>query len=116
MVFDKLTNFLILPLYYFIHHNIIFGFIQKYFIKTFRFKKFKFFLNIEDIPLSNYSSFLFNTYEYRGTSEGDGFKRAFVHNPKLQTFNLSFSYFLSSKHKQKQRNKKKRTYGSGILD
>jgi hypothetical protein len=64
MVFDKLTNFLILPLYYFIHHNIIFGFIQKYFIKTFRFKKFKFFLNIEDIPLSNYSSFLFNTYEY----------------------------------------------------
>ena len=64
MVFDKLSNFLILPLYYFIHHNIFFGFIHKYFIKTFRFKKFKFFLNIENIPLSNYSSFLFNTYEY----------------------------------------------------
>ncbi|MBK57191.1 MAG: hypothetical protein CMC84_07910 [Flavobacteriaceae bacterium] len=64
MVFDKLTKILILPLYYLIHHNIIFGLIQKYFLKVFKYKKFKFFLNIKDIPISNYSSFLFNTYEY----------------------------------------------------
>ena len=64
MPFDNLTKLISLPLYYLIHHNIIFGFIQKYLLKKFYFKKFKFFLNIEDIPLANYSSFLFNTYEY----------------------------------------------------
>ena len=70
----------------------------------------------ENATLSFSANDIFNTYEYRGTLEGDGFKRTLVHNPKSQTFNLSFSYFLSSKNKQKQRNKKKRTYDSGILD
>lgn len=64
MPYDSITKLLSLPVYYLIHHNIIFGFIQKYILKKFKFRNLKFFLNINNIPLANYSSFLFNTYEY----------------------------------------------------
>tara|TARA_Y100000389_G_C17320848_1_gene442954 strand:+ start:70 stop:816 length:747 start_codon:yes stop_codon:yes gene_type:complete len=64
VVFSKFTKIIIFPLYYLIHHNIFFGFIQKYLLKHFKYKKLKLQLNINDIPLSHYSGFLFNTYEY----------------------------------------------------
>ena len=64
MVFNKLTNFLIFPIYHLIHRNIIFGYLHKKFIKYFYYKNYKFFLNSNQIPLKNYSSYLFKTYEY----------------------------------------------------
>ena len=64
MVFNRLTKVLILPLYYLLHHNFIIGIIQKFLIKNFYYKDFTFFLNIKNIPLPNYSSFFFRTYEY----------------------------------------------------
>ena len=64
MVFNRLTKVLILPLYYLLHHNFIVGLIQKFLIKNFYYKDFTFFLNIKNIPLPNYSSFFFKTYEY----------------------------------------------------
>jgi len=64
MVFDNVTKFILLPIYFIIHHNYIFGFLHKYFIKKFYYKNLKFELNIKSIPLQNYSSFLFKTYEY----------------------------------------------------
>ncbi len=63
-VHNKLTKFLIFPVYYLIHKNFIFGLIQKYIIKTFNYKNFKFDLKVENIPTSIQSSFLFKTYEY----------------------------------------------------
>ena len=63
-VFGKATSFILFPVYYIIHHNIIFGYFHKKFIKKFYYKKFKFNLNNLNIPLPNYSSFLFKTYEY----------------------------------------------------
>ena len=63
-VHNKLTKLLIFPAYYLLHKNFIFGLFQKYIIKNFYYKKFKFFLKVKNIPTSVYSSFLFNTYEY----------------------------------------------------
>ena len=64
MVFNKITNLVIFPIYYLIHRNIIFGYFHKKFIKHFYYKKYKFFLETKQIPLKNFSSFLFKTYEY----------------------------------------------------
>ncbi len=64
MVFNTITKIILLPIYYIIHHNYIFGFIHKFFIKKFYYKNYIFDLNIEDIPIQNYASFLFRTYEY----------------------------------------------------
>ncbi len=64
MVFDKLTNIILFPVYHLIHRNIIFGYIHKKFVKHFYYKKYKFFLKTKKIPLKNYSSYLFKTYEY----------------------------------------------------
>ena len=64
MVFSKITSLILFPIYYLIHRNIFFGYIYKTFVKNFYYKKFKFYLNDKFIPLKNYSSFLFNTYEY----------------------------------------------------
>lgn len=64
MVFNTLTKIFLSPIYYIIHHNYIFGFIHKSFIKKFYYKNYSFDLKIKDIPLQNYSSFLFKTYEY----------------------------------------------------
>jgi len=63
-VFNKATSIILFPIYYIVHHNIFFGFIHKKFIKKFYYKKFSFNLNNYDIPLANYASFLFKTYEY----------------------------------------------------
>ena len=64
MVFNTLTKIILTPIYYIIHHNYLFGFIHKLFIKKFYYKNLKFELKIKTIPLQNYSSFLFRTYEY----------------------------------------------------
>ena len=64
MVFNTLTKIILTPIYYIIHHNYLFGFIHKFFVKNFYYKNMKFELKINDIPLQNYSSFLFKTYEY----------------------------------------------------
>tara|TARA_B100000787_G_C16183991_1_gene293498 strand:+ start:402 stop:1154 length:753 start_codon:yes stop_codon:yes gene_type:complete len=63
-VLDKVTSIILFPIYYTIHHNIFFGLIHKIFIKKFYYKEFVFNLINYDIPLANYSSFLFKTYEY----------------------------------------------------
>ena len=70
----------------------------------------------KNATLSFRANDVFNTYKWKGTTAGNGFKRAFVNNQKSQTFNLSFSYLFNSKNKQKERNKKRRKYGSGVLD
>ena len=64
MVFDKVSKIVVVPIYYLIHHNIIFGFIHKYLIKKFYYKNLRFNLDIDSIPIQNHSSFLFKTYEY----------------------------------------------------
>jgi hypothetical protein len=64
MVFDTFTKFILLPIYFIIHHNYLFGFLHKFLIKKFYYKKLNFELDIKNIPLQNYSSFLFKTYEY----------------------------------------------------
>ena len=63
-VFNLATKLIIFPAYYLIHKNIFFGFIHKNFIKKFYYKNITINLNINRIPLSNYSSFLFKTYEF----------------------------------------------------
>ena len=63
-VLNKATAILLFPIYYTIHHNIFFGLIHKIFIKKFYYKGFIFNLINYDIPLANYASFLFKTYEY----------------------------------------------------
>ena len=63
-VFNTITKVIIFPIYYTIHKNIVFGFFHKNFIKKFYYKNIIINLNIRNIPLSNYSSFLFKTYEY----------------------------------------------------
>ena len=63
-VFNNLTKLVLFPAYYLIHKNIFFGLIQKYIIRKFYYKNFRFDLNVENIPVSFYSSFLFKTYEY----------------------------------------------------
>jgi hypothetical protein len=64
IVFNDLQKFILLPIYYIIHKNYVFGFFHKFFIRKFYYKNLKFELNIKNIPLENYSSFLFKTYEY----------------------------------------------------
>ena len=64
MVFNKLTNLILFPIYHLIHRNVILGFLHKKFINSFNYKNYKFFLDERFIPLKNYSSFLFKTYEY----------------------------------------------------
>tara|TARA_B100000963_G_scaffold308374_1_gene283836 strand:+ start:378 stop:1124 length:747 start_codon:yes stop_codon:yes gene_type:complete len=55
---------ILLPIYYMVHHNVIFGILHKYFFNIFKFKSYRFNLDILDLPLSHRSSFLFKTYEY----------------------------------------------------
>jgi len=50
-------------LYYSIHCNIFFGFIQKNLFNYFRYKNYLFSVKKLNIPLSYYSSFFFKTYE-----------------------------------------------------
>ena len=64
MVFNTLTKIILSPIYYLIHHNYFFGFIHKKFVNKFNYKDLSFELNIEDIPVQNYSSYLFKTYEF----------------------------------------------------
>ena len=61
MVFNNLTKVFLAPIYYLIHHNYLFGYLHKLIVRKFYFKGLKFDLNIEDIPVQNYSSFLFKT-------------------------------------------------------
>ena len=64
MVFNTFTKIVLSPIYYIIHHNYFFGLIHKFIIKDFYYKNLKFELKIKSIPLQNYASFLFKTYEY----------------------------------------------------
>ena len=64
MVFNTLTKIILTPIYYIVHHNYLFGLMHKYFIKNFYYKNLMFELKIKNIPIQNYSSFLFKTYEY----------------------------------------------------
>ena len=50
MVFNTLTKIILTPIYYIIHHNYLFGFIHKFFVKNFYYKNMKFELKINDIP------------------------------------------------------------------
>jgi len=64
MVFNTFTKIILSPIYYIIHHNYFFGLIHKFFIKKFNYKNLSFELDIKEIPIQNYSSYLFKTYEY----------------------------------------------------
>ena len=64
MVFNTFTKIILTPIYYILHHNYLFGFIHKFFIKKFYYKNLTFELMVKDIPLQNYAGFLFKTYEY----------------------------------------------------
>ncbi len=55
---------ILLPIYYIIHHNVFFGYLHKQFFNFFKYKNFRFNLDISNLPLSHRSSFLFKTYEY----------------------------------------------------
>lgn len=63
-VFPGWIKIVLLPIYYLFHKNIFFGLIQKYIIKKFYYKNLKLEIPIKLLPTSNYSSFLFKTYEY----------------------------------------------------
>ena len=62
--FPILIKIFLFPIYYLIHSNKFFGYIQKYYLKKFYYQNIIINLNIDNIPLANYSSFLFKTYEY----------------------------------------------------
>ena len=62
--FQFFTRIFLFPIYYLIHSNKFFGYIQKYYLKKFYYQNIIINLNIDNIPLANYSSFLFKTYEY----------------------------------------------------
>ena len=62
--FNNITKLLIFFPYYFFHRNYFFGIIFKIFVKKFYFKNFSFDINVDNIKVSQLSSFLFNTYEY----------------------------------------------------
>ena len=51
-------------IYYIIHKNFFFGFLYKFFFNNFHYKNLVFNLKSFRLPISNYSSFFFNTYEY----------------------------------------------------
>jgi FkbM family methyltransferase len=61
--FRKIQGLFLSPVYYLIHKNILIGYFFKKFICKFYYKKFTFNLNVDNIPLSLYSSFFFKTYE-----------------------------------------------------
>jgi hypothetical protein len=63
-VFSFHSRILLLSIYYFIHKNFFFGIIYKIFFKNFYYKNLVFNLRTFRIPISNYSSFFFKTYEY----------------------------------------------------
>ena len=63
-VFSIYTKILLFPIYYLIHSNKFFGYIQKYYLKKFYYQNIIINLDIDNIPLARYSSFLFKTYEY----------------------------------------------------
>jgi|TARA_Y100000310_G_scaffold131486_1_gene130693 hypothetical protein len=63
-VFSIYTKILLFPIYYLIHSNKFFGYIQKYYLKKFYYQNIIINLDIDNIPLASYSSFLFKTYEY----------------------------------------------------
>ena len=50
-VFNTITKVFILPIYYAIHKNILFGFFHKNFIKKFYYKNITINLNIKNIPM-----------------------------------------------------------------
>ena len=59
--FPILNKIFLFPIYYLIHSNKFFGYIQKYYLKKFYYQNIIINLNIDNIPLANYSSFLFKT-------------------------------------------------------
>lgn len=63
-VFLPSTRILLSIIYYIIHKNFFFGFIYKFFFDSFYYKNLVFNLKYFRLPISNYSSFFFNTYEY----------------------------------------------------
>lgn len=63
-VFALPTRVSLLILYYIFHKNFFFGLFYKLFFKNFYYKKLIFNLISFRLPISNYSSFLFNTYEF----------------------------------------------------
>ena len=61
----SLSNLIPLSIiYYIIHKNFFFGFLYKFFFNNFHYKNLVFNLKSFRLPISNYSSFFFNTYEY----------------------------------------------------
>ncbi len=63
-VFSLPTRVTIALIYYFIHKNFIFGCIYKFLFDNFRYKTLVFNIKSIRLPISNYSSFFFKTYEY----------------------------------------------------
>jgi len=55
---------ILLPIYYIVHHNIVFGYLHKFLFKNFKYQNYNFNLDVLNLPLSHRSSFLFKTYEY----------------------------------------------------
>jgi hypothetical protein len=58
------NRFALFVIYYLIHKNFFFGFIYKIFFKNFYYNNLVFNLKSFRLPISNYSSFFFKTYEY----------------------------------------------------
>ena len=63
-VFSLSTRIPLSIIYYIIHKNFFFGFLYKFFFNNFHYKNLVFNLKSFRLPISNYSSFFFNTYEY----------------------------------------------------
>jgi len=63
-VFSLTTRIPLLIIYYIIHKNFFFGYFYKFFFDNFYYKNLVFNLKSFRLPISNYSSFFFNTYEY----------------------------------------------------
>jgi FkbM family methyltransferase len=63
-VFALSTRVPLLIIYYIFHKNFIFGAIYKFFFENFYYKNLIFNLKSFRLPISNYSSFFFNTYEF----------------------------------------------------
>lgn len=63
-VFAFPNRVLLLIIYYIFHKNFFFGAIYKLFFENFYYKNLIFNLNSFRLPISNYSSFFFNTYEF----------------------------------------------------
>lgn len=63
-VFSLPTRITIAIVYFLIHRNLIFGYIYKVFSENFYYKNLVFNLKSIRLPISNYSSFFFKTYEF----------------------------------------------------